>query len=383
MTPSIDPSFAGPDAITPGREHGSDTPLQVTRRNVLTWAAAPGLGFVIAGNTQIGVFRVSAPVDAQIPDLPQLIVAGPDDGPLTPWADIIHAVIDRLSANGQKLQSRNVGGVDGVTAANQFEARTAPDGSTAMLTSGEPAIAWLVGDQRAQFDAGHWLPIVTGLTSGIVLSRSTLASHGGQFRLAIRNPKDLAIAARLGLSLLGVEITSVIATSDPSASLQSGQADFAFIRGTDAVDSARDADLHGMKPIFTLGMIGEAGNLTRDPLISQVPHFPELAAKLPSSPNMTSLLAAWRATAAAAQLEFALVLPWLSPAGTVAWWRKAATQIAVQIKSSSSTSAKSGRSADQSLEVCADPTSSFGLSAIAVDAVTSLALRKWLISRSI
>ena len=47
-----------------------------------------------------------------------------------------------------------IGSADGVTGANQFEARGAPDGQTVLLVPGQAAVAWMVGDPRAQFDVG-------------------------------------------------------------------------------------------------------------------------------------------------------------------------------------------------------------------------------------
>jgi len=310
-----------------------------------------------------------AAAELQQDEAMQLIAAGPDNGPLAAWAQIMQTVINRLLPASQKLLVSHVGGADGVTAANQFEARTAPDGRTALLISGQPAIAWLVGDPRAQFDAGHWLPIATGLSSGVVLRQSPVQPKSGRLRLAVSGPSDLVLAARLGLSLLGMEAGEVTAMPDPAAALRQGLADAAFVHGPNAVGPAKIAIAHGASALFSLGCHDDAGNLVRDRQLPDVPTLPELMAALPQTPVNAALTMAWRAAAAAAQVEFALLLPWLTPSGTVAWWRKAATQIAQEIKVP-----------DGTLQICGDPTLGFGLSDISVDAVTSLALRRWLVS---
>ncbi len=79
--------------------------------------------------------------------------------------------LGRALPPGTAVRKDVVGGVDGVTAANQFEARTVPDGGTALLLPGSAAMAWLVGDPRARFDAGHWVPALAGVTPGLVVSR--------------------------------------------------------------------------------------------------------------------------------------------------------------------------------------------------------------------
>jgi hypothetical protein len=298
--------------------------------------------------------------ESQSDEAMQLIAAGPDNGPLAAWAQIVQTVIKRLQPGELPLQVSHVGGADGVTAANQFEARTAPDGRTALLISGQPAIAWLVGDPRAQFDAGHWLPIATGLSSGVVLRQSPVQPKSGRLRLAVS-----------GLSLLGMGAGEVTTMPDPAAALRQGLADVAFVHGPNAVEPARLAITHGASALFSLGSHDDDGNLVRDRQLPEVPTLPELMAALPPTPVSAALTTAWRATAAAAQVEFALLLPWLTPSGTVAWWRKAAAQIAQEI-----------RAPDGTLQICTDPTQGFGVSDISVDAATSLALRRWLASHA-
>ena len=40
---------------------------------------------------------------------------------------------------------------------------------TVLLAPGEAALAWMVGDPRAQFDVGHWVPVMAGTASAIVV----------------------------------------------------------------------------------------------------------------------------------------------------------------------------------------------------------------------
>ncbi len=87
-----------------------------------------------------------------------LLVAGPESGATDRWAALLGPALGRGLPPGTQVHTEAVGGPDGVTGANQFEARTTPDGTTALLLPGSAALAWLVGDPRARFDAAHWMP---------------------------------------------------------------------------------------------------------------------------------------------------------------------------------------------------------------------------------
>jgi hypothetical protein len=323
--------------------------------------------------------------------LPSLIVGGPQGSQLVTWASMFGGAIGpRMQPAEQSLRIMPVGGADGVTAANQFEARAAPDGATALFVSGSAAMAWLRGDPRAQFDAGHWLPLATGLIPGVVLMHSKLSVPGssdprpqgaasttkGPFRLCCSGPLDVSIAASLGLSVLGIETLPATVSDDPISELRAGRADFAFLLGAPALERLSVAGQTGVLPIFSLGMSDDAGGLLRDPMIADVPTLPELVASLPlnSSPG---LLQAWRAVAAAAQIEFALVLPWLTPAGTVAIWRKAVSQMALSGKSDAPPNGSIRPAFSPMLRIHTDPAGNFGLSAIITDSNTLLELRRW------
>ncbi len=322
-----------------------------------------------------------------------LIVGGPDNGPLAGWAHLLGATIgQRIGAPDQTLRITYVGGADGVTAANQFEARTAPDGSMALLVSGSSAMAWLIGDQRAQFNAGHWLPVATGLASGIVLRAPTLSTSttpasmmsgapGRRPLLAASGSAELAVAATLGLSMLGIETQLVVDTDEPLTTMRKGMADLVFLRGPNAVSSTAAARALGATPIFSLGVMDDVGSLIRDPQIADIPTLPEILATRQSASYPSGLLAAWRAVAASAQLEFALVLPWLTPSGVVSQWRKAVSQINGTVRTDTPAEAALRLAQSTTLRLQTDPAANFGLSAIAVDANTLLEFRRWTASR--
>lgn len=374
MTPPLRPgSGQSVSPVAPEADH------RLTRRGMLALLVAPP-ALAPAASQAASLFMpraVASTIDSPFSDNPLLIVGGPEGGTLDPWAGAIKSTVDHLMPATQMLRISHVGGIDGVTAANQFEARTAPDGGTVLLISGAPALAWLVGDPRAQFDAGRWLPVATGLCPGIVLRRGTRSPSDSTTQLACVST-DQSLAAKLGLSLLGIEVKRTIETANPVASLLSGETDFAFIRGANAAAQARAAMSSGALPVFGLGATDDQARLVRDPFFPDIQTLPEVLASRTPTVDQVTLLTSWRAAAAATQLEFALILPWLTPAGTVAWWRR----IGGQLATATSSHEPNGQDADEhplsSLRVGADPSSAFGLAALATDTKSSLALRLWL-----
>src|SRR6202008_31963 len=107
-----------------------------------------------------------------------------------------------------------IGSADGVTAANQFEVRGVPDGTTVLMVPGQAALAWMVGDPRAQFDVGHWVPVMAGTTPGVVGGRLGTLTNGGRVRGAAANAASADLAALLGLQLLGVPVQPVFGITE-------------------------------------------------------------------------------------------------------------------------------------------------------------------------
>ena len=267
------------------------------------------------------------PPTAPFPDGATLVVAGPEGGPVDCWAGWLAPTLGRALPPGTTVRKDVVGGVDGVTGANQFETRAMPDGGTALLLPGSAAMAWLVGDPRARFDIGQWIPALAGVTPGLLMSRTPLArvTAAAPLRVAASGPAGPELPALLALDLLGVAWVPVFNLADSSATsaLGRGQVDAVCLHGrrvAELADTLRDA---GAAPAFSFGSVDESGQRQRDPAFPATPDASELLASVTTD---TALRTAWRATAAASELEVALVLPHLTPAAMVALWRRACAQ---------------------------------------------------------
>jgi hypothetical protein len=308
---------------------------------------------------------------------PKLLVAGPADGMLNHWADALLPALEQSLAPDTSIRRVEIGSTDGVTGANQFEARGAPDGHTVLLAPGFAALAWMVGDPRAQFDVGGWVPVMAGTSAAVVVGRPPALAGQGRARVAAAGPASCDLAALLGFHLLGIPFEPLFGLIEPSAArgaFAQGGADVVLLRGPRVPEQFAALAPAGAQPLFSLGAIDETGQVGRDPTFPDVPHFAELyAARLGGAPR-GPLYDGWRACAAAARLEFGLVLPQLTPASMVALWRRAGADAAASL---------GVRAAAATVEVrpLAGPVATVNTAAVAAGVPALHELRAWLASQ--
>ncbi len=352
----------------PAARHGTG------RRNFLFALAGMAAITKARATTVFAASRAATPPPEPFPDSVCLLVAGPRGGRMDRWADAIGAALRHALPPGTTLRQTLAGGADGVTAANQFEARVAPDGQTALLLPGEAPLAWLTGDPRARFDAACWLPVMTGLTPGVLASRvpASALRPGSRLRVATSVPAGPELAALLGLDLMGVEPLPTFGLHDTEVALlalQGHLVDAVFVTGPDAPELLAKAAAAGAAPLFTLGVPLESG-MQRDPLLPEVPTALELATQLRGAMPSGALAGAWRSAAAATQIEFALVLPPLTPAALVAHWRCAGAA-----------ASRTLRPQAPGVRLLCTPEGNAATAAIAADPAAMLELRRWLAAR--
>ena len=300
-----------------------------------------------------------APSTAAEPAAATLLVAGPPRGRLDRWSTVLGPAVGRGLPSRAPLACRNVGGIDGVTGANQFEARVDPDGQTALLVPGAAALSWLTGEMRARFDFAHWVPLWAGMGSAVLVSRTGLVP-GGHLRVAASSPVGPELPALLALDLLGV-----VAAPSPSEG-----ADAALLQGPDLPAAVQAASASGMRPVMTFGIAGQDESTGRDPLFPAVP----TAFELVRDRAPPELLAALRASASAMQLDATIVLPALTPAASVSLWRYACNGLQQDAAVQDEAWRLGAR--------CINPEAvSAYMGKVACSHAALLALREWLVSR--
>jgi hypothetical protein len=266
------------------------------------------------------------PVSVQFPETPRLFVAGPADGALNHWADALLPALEQSLPPDTAIRRVEIGSADGVTGANQFEARGAPDGQTVLLAPGQAPLAWLVGDPRAKFDVAQWVPVIAGTSPGVVVGRPTVLAPNGRARIAAATPASTDLAALLGIYLLRARMEPVFGLLEPDAAQSAfaqGAVDALLLHGHRVPQQVAALTAAGAHPLFTLGVFDNGGRLVRDPDFPTLPHFSELFVARTGNKPSGPLFDAWCAAAAAVQLDFGLVLPQLTPASMVALWRRA------------------------------------------------------------
>jgi hypothetical protein len=313
------------------------------------------------------------------PEGATILVAGPDGGRLGRWGDAVATALDETLPPGTKVRTTCTGGVDGVTGANQFEARVPPDGATVLLAPGAAALDWLVGDPRAHFDAEHWVPVMAGVTSGILMAHADAASlgAGGIVRVAASGPVGPQLPALLGLELLGARVTPVFGPMEQeeiTAAFAAGKVDAVLTWGQNVPRQVAALQEAGGTALFGLGVSDADGLHGRDPAFPDVPTLGELYVTLHGIQPPGLRYDAWCAAAAATRLDFGLVLPRLTSAAMVALWRRAAGRAAGQpgVQNLANTFAV------QPLEGVA---AAAAMSGVAADSAVLLELRGWLATR--
>jgi hypothetical protein len=359
----------------------NDNRPRVDRRHLLALVASLPLigrasGAVAAPSRLHLIPSAAAQPAPAFPDGATIMVAGPDGGRTDAWTRVIVPALAQGLPPETPIRKTASGGPDGVTGANQFDARGAPDGQTVLLVPGLAALAWLVGDPRAQFDAGHWVPVLAGATPGVVVARVGPSGFGpgARPRIAASAPGGAELPALLGVELLGAQLEPVFGLSEPNQAaeaLRQGTVDAVFVQGRNVPERVAALAGSGGQPVFSLGARDAAGALVRDPLFPDLPNLAELRTGLGGAPLSGPLYDAWCATATACQLDFGLVLPQLTPAAMVALWRRAGAEAAAA-------PAMQAAAAALSVRPLGSPAAT---ESIAPDAPALLALRRWLATR--
>ncbi|OYV34268.1 MAG: hypothetical protein B7Z81_10300, partial [Acidocella sp. 20-61-6] len=225
---------------------------------------------------------------------------------------------------------RPAGGLDGVTGANRLDALVVPDGRTAAILPGAALIAWLTGDSRVHFDPTRWMPVMAGCNSGVLVVRlkagvaPSLQSLKAiaPIRLAVNEPQSNDLAALLALERMAVPSAPVFGLRDMDAKVRAfvaGEVDAIFVSGEGVPEDIAPLTASGGVGVFSLGRLNGNGTVSSDPLFPGVPDVNAF------SGSATAFLdAAYRAAAAAARLDFIVVLPKLTDPGAVELWRQSA-----------------------------------------------------------
>ncbi|EKM98705.1 hypothetical protein [Acidocella sp. MX-AZ02] len=291
------------------------------------------LGALAASALLPGAARAQAMAQAALGPM-NLLVAGPNGGATSRWGNAFALAIADHFPGSPNIVAEPVGGLDGVTGANRLDALMVPDGRSAAILPGAALIAFLTGDSRVHFNPTQWTPLLAGFNSGVLMLRAPKGSVPTLETLQQRSPLRLGaaqtqsddLAALLALARLGVATVPVFglhSNDEKTRAFIAGTVDAVFICGEGVPEDITPLIASGAVPAFCIGAPGPGGSVGPDPL------FPGLALPSTLGPTVSPLLAsAYEAAAAAARLDFLMVLPRLTDPGAVSIWRSAAIEAA-------------------------------------------------------
>jgi len=259
-----------------------------------------------------------------------LLVAGPAGEQTSRWGNAVALALSAAFPGQPQIYPRPLGGLDGVTGANRLDALVVPDGTTAAIMPGAALTAWLTGDPRVHFDPTRWVPVMAGCGSGVLVvrlpddGRTDLAALRAisPLRLGADQPQSNDLAALLALARLGVPVAPVFGLRNIDAKTRAfvaGEVDAVFVSGEGVPEDIAPLAAAGGQPVFCLGSVTPDGKVIGDALF---PGLPDLVAF--SGTSTPFFDAVYRAAAAAARLDFLVVLPRLTDPAAVAQWRGAA-----------------------------------------------------------
>jgi tripartite-type tricarboxylate transporter receptor subunit TctC len=257
------------------------------------------------------------------------------------WARFNAPLLSRHLPGEPTVQVMNAPGGGSITGTNQFANRARPDGRTILGTSGSTQFPYLLGDPRVRYDYADWKVVMAAPTGGVaytnpdfgVTSAEDLDKLEGQ-RLVYgsQGATSLDLVPLLAFDLLGLEVQAVFGMQGR------GEGRLAFERGEATIDYQTSSayitnvqplvDAGRATPLFSWGVLGEDGNIVRDPSFPDLPHFAEFyeAAKgePPSGPGWDAWKAFFAAGFAAQKL---IVLPEDTPDDVVEAYREAVRQM--------------------------------------------------------
>lgn len=236
---------------------------------------------------------------------------------------------------------KNVPGGGSITGANQFASRAKSDGLSLLGTSASTQFPYLLGDARVKFEYKDWQVVLAAPTGGVVYINSSLGAKslaelgklkGQRLVYGSQGSTTLDLVPLLAFRLLGLDVNHVFGMKSR------GEGRLAFERGEANIDfqttSAYLKSSMGMVeegkaiPLFTMGMLDDAGNLVRDPNFPDLPHVSEAieiaTGKRPEGVEWEAFKAFLIAGFPAQKL---MVLPKSTPAPVVEAYRSAVRQM--------------------------------------------------------
>jgi len=216
------------------------------------------------------------------------IIPFPEAGGTDVWARFFVEPLGRELPGKPTIIIRNVPGGGSITGANMFAQRAKPDGLMLLGTSASTQFPYLLDDPRVKYDYKEWTALLASPTGGVVFVRpdfgvktlNEIQKLAGQtLKFGSQGAVSLDLIPLLAFEMLGMKV-------EPVFGMSRGQARLAFERGEAGIDFQTTpayvkqvlplVQQGKAVPLFSFGILDEAGNLQRDPSFRDMPHFGEV-----------------------------------------------------------------------------------------------------------
>jgi tripartite-type tricarboxylate transporter receptor subunit TctC len=204
------------------------------------------------------------------------------------WARFNAPLLSKYLPGNPTVVVVNEPGGGSTKGTNLFAARAKPDGLTILGTSGSTQFPYLLGDPRVRYEYKDWKIAMASPTGGVVYTTPALGLKspgdiamlaGKELVYASQGATSLDLVPLLGFKLMDLNVQHVFGFKGR------GDGRLAFERGETNIDYQTSSayiknvqplvDAGTAVPLFSWGVLDEAGNVVRDPTFPDLPSFVE------------------------------------------------------------------------------------------------------------
>ncbi len=221
---------------------------------------------------------------------------------------------ERHLPGNPKIQVLNKSGAGGILGGNYFENKAKNDGTWIFALSTSTLSNYALRDPRVKFDLANYIPIILSPRGAMQYVRKDLGLQNEKGIAAKlkkmakipsdklvfggKTPTSAGLGLRVGLSLLEIEVKSVwgMKGNGPMAlAFERGEFTVNFDNTLSYKNNRKQMIADGLAiPLYTFGVINDAGKFVRDPEAPDVPHWHEayeaLHGKTPSGPEVEAFV---------------------------------------------------------------------------------------------
>lgn len=301
----------------------------------LTRRAARGLAI---GAVAIGLARPAAAAEVDFAGKTiEWIIPFAAGGGSDTWARFNAPLLSKYLPGQPTVVVVNEPGGASTKGTNLFAARGKPDGLMILGTSGSTQFPYLLGDPRVRYEYKDWKIAMAGPTGGVVYSTPALGLKSGDDIAMLKGQKlvyasqgatSLDLVPLLAFRLMGLDVQHVFGfkgRGDGRLAFERGEVNIDYQTSSAYLKNVQPLVAEGKAvPLFSWGVLNEAGEVVRDPTFPDIPSFPEAYEKMtgakPTGPAYDAYLAFFTAGFPAQKMVF---LPKDTPDEIVAAYQKA------------------------------------------------------------